>query len=151
MARWRRRGADADAEALAHLAIAEMELERGDPTAASATASRAVAAAVTSSARNRALTALAWAALGQGYPERAKAVLDRIDPPHQIDVHCLAAVEAARGRTKFAIQALELAWTTGGLTRDGAKLLVDRQLRAFGMERAVAIAIQIRATLGREN
>ena len=91
--RGHRRGADVDAEALAYLAMAQMELERGDPTAANATASRAIDAAATPSTRNRARTALAWAALGQGYPERARAVLDGIDPPYEVDLHCLAAVE----------------------------------------------------------
>lgn len=142
---------DGDGEALAQLAIACEELERNNPTAAGWAASKAVNVATTPMTRNRALTVLAWAALGQGYPERAKAALDKVEPSHYLDVHCLAAVEAARGRTQFAIQALEVARTAGALSCDAAKLLVDCHLRAFGIEDAVAVATQMRKTLGREN
>jgi hypothetical protein len=141
----------ADGEALAQLATASTELERGNPTAAASAASQAVGAAATSRTRNRALITLAWAALGQGYPERAKAVLDRVAPPHALDVYCLAAVEAARGRTELAIQALEVARTAGALNCDAAKLLVECHLRAFGIERAVLMALRTRQALGREN
>jgi hypothetical protein len=103
---------------------------------------------VTSRTRNRALTTLAWAALGQGYPERAKAALDRIQPPHALDVYCLAAVESARGRVDFAIQALEHLQTSGGLNCDGAVLLVDCCARAHGIERAVLAALRNRHVLG---
>ncbi len=148
--RWRRRRDTVDAEAIAHLTSAFAELERDNPTAAGRAASKAVAAAATPRTRNRALTALAWAALGQGYIERAKAVLDQIEP-HALDVYCLAAVEAARGRTEFAIQALEVARMAGELTCDGAKLFVECHLRAFGIERAVMSALQNRKALGQEN
>jgi hypothetical protein len=149
--RWRRRELDVEGEALAELAIANAHLERGEPTAAMDAASKAVAAAVTSRTRNRALTALAWAALRHGYAEKAKAVLDRVEPAHQIDLHCLAAVEAARGKTKLAVQALEVARSAGTLTCDAGKLLIDCHLSAFGMERAVLVAMQIRKILGHEN
>jgi hypothetical protein len=149
--RWRLERRDVDGEALAHLATARVELDGSNPTAAGWAASKAVEAAGTSRTRNRALTTLAWAALAQGYPERAKAALDRIQPPHALDVHCLAAVECARGRDEFAIQALEVARTFGTLTCDGAKMLVDCYVRAHGIERAVMAALQNRKVLGAAN
>lgn len=151
MVRWPRGQNDLDNEALAHLAAASAELAGGNPTGAGWEASKAVSAAVTSRTRNRALTTLAWAALGQGYAERAKAVLDRVEPSHSVDVQCLGAVEAACGRTDIAIQALEVARSAGTLNCEGAKLLVDCHLRTSGIERAVVAAIQTRRVLGREN
>jgi hypothetical protein len=151
IARWRWEPHDVDAEALIQLALASAALENADPAAAAYAASKAVASAGTSRTRNRALTTLAWAALGQGYPERAKVVLDSIQPCHELDVSCLAAVECARGNTELAIQALELARTLGSLTCDGAKLLVDCHLRANGIERAVLSAMQNWRVLGTAN
>lgn len=149
--RWRAERRDLDGEALAQLATARAELDGANPTAAGWAASKAVAAANTSRTRNRALNTLAWAALGQGYPERAKAALDRIRPSYELDVHCFAAVECARGRTELAIQALECARTFGTLTCDGAKLLVDCYVRAHGIDHAVQSAIQNRRVLGAAN
>ncbi|HEV3191637.1 MAG TPA: hypothetical protein VGY54_14105 [Polyangiaceae bacterium] len=149
--RWQMQRRDIDREALAQLATAHAELERSNPTAAARAASKAVAAARTSRTRNQALTTLAWAALGQGYPERAKAALDQIQPSHALDIHCLAAVECARGRTELAIQALEVAQAFGTLTCDGAKLLVDCYVHAHGIERAVLVALQNRKILGAAN
>jgi hypothetical protein len=148
--RWRMEGYDADIEALAQLAIARAELE-SNPTAAGWAASKAVAAAGTAQTRNRALVTLAWAALGQGYPERAKAALDRIRPAYALDLYCLAAVEHTRGQTDLAIKSLEVARTFGALTSDGAKLLVDCYLSAEGIERAVLAAFQNRKVLGPAN
>jgi hypothetical protein len=149
--RWRMARHNIDSEALAQLATARAELDGSNPTAAGRAASKAVALARTSRTRNQALTTLAWAALGQGYPERAKAALDEIQPSHALDVHCLAAVECARGRTELAIQALEVAQAFGTLTCDGAKLLVDCYVRADGIERAVVAALQNRKVLGAAN
>jgi hypothetical protein len=128
-----------------------LELDGANPTAAGWAASKALAAAKTLTSRNRAFTILAWAALGQGHPERARAALDQVRPSHALDLYCLAAVEAARGRTAFAIQALEVARTFGTLTCDGAKLLVDCYARAYGIERAVLAALQNRRVLGAAN
>src|SRR5258708_11089147 len=149
--RWRTERRDLDGEALALLATARAELDGSNPTAAGWAASKAVAAAGTSRTRNRALTTLAWAALEQGYPERAKAALDQVQPSHALDIHCLAAVECARGRTEYAIQTLEVAQAFGTLTRDGAKLLVDCHVRAHGIERAVLAALENRKVLGAAN
>jgi hypothetical protein len=148
--RWRRQREANDAEAVAQLAVACAELEAGNSAAAGRAASKAVKAATTSRTRNRALSTLAWAALNQGYPEAAKAALDEV-APQALDVYCLAAVEAARGRPELAIQALEVAGTAAHLTCDAAKLLVECYLRAFGIERAVAIALKARTALGPEN
>jgi hypothetical protein len=144
-------GSPVDECALSHLAAALAELEHGDPSAAAREATKAAAAAATTRTRNRALTALAWAALGQGYPERAKAALDMVNPQHAIDLQCLAAVEAARGHNEMAIKALDVVWSSRSLDREGAKLFVDCHLRAHGMESAVRAALQVRMTLGRED
>ncbi len=149
--RWRTGRRDLDQEALAQLATARSALDVSNPTAAGWAASKAVAAAGTTRTRNRALNMLAWAALEQGYPERAKAALDRIKPSYELDVHCFAAVECARGRTAIAIQALEVARTFGTLSCEGAKLLVDCCLRAHGMDRAIHAALQNRKVLGVAN
>jgi len=149
--RWRMERQDVDGEALAQLATARAELDGSNPTAAGWAASKAVAAAGTSRTRNRALTMLAWAALEQGYPERAKAALDRIQPSYAVDLYCLAAVESARGRTELAIQALEVARSSGTLTCDGAKLLVDCYVREHGIERAVLVTLQNQRVLGAAN
>jgi hypothetical protein len=151
ISRWRIERHEIDGEALVQLATARAELDASNPTAARWAASRAVAAAGTARTRNQALTTLAWAALGQGYPERAKEALDRIQPSYELDVYCLAAVECARGRTEHAIQALEVARTFGTLTCDGAKLLVDCYVHAHGIERAVLAALQNRKVLGVAN
>jgi hypothetical protein len=148
--RWRSQREANDAEAVAQLAVACAELDADNPAAAGRAASKAVKAAATTRTRNRALSTLAWAALNQGYPEAAKAALDAV-APQALDVYCLAAVEAARGRPELAIQALEIAGTAAYLTCDAAKLLVDCYLRAFGMERAVAVALKARKALGPEN
>jgi hypothetical protein len=146
--RWRIERESLDGQAIADLAIACAELERGDPTAAACAASKAAGAAGTQRVRNRALTTLAWAALGQGYAERAKAVLDRVRPPYAVDLHCLAAVEQARGRPGVALQALEVLRETGNLTSDSAKILVDCTMRVHGIGRAVQSALQNRRALG---
>jgi hypothetical protein len=149
--RWRR-----EREALDHLAVAELaeartRLGQEDHAGAAAVASRAAKSARTPRTRNAALTTMAWAALGQGYPERAKAALDAIAPSHAIDLYCLAAVESARGRLEQAIEALELAHTARTLTSDGAKLFVDCSARLHGVERAVTAALRTIDVLGVEN
>jgi hypothetical protein len=147
-----RRARDArDGPARAHLVTARAELEVGNPTTAALAASKAVSTAATVRTRNQALNTLAWAALGQGYPERAKAVLDQVAPTHMLDVFCFAAVEAARGQLFLAVQALELMLSTGALHGDAAKLWVECHLRAWGIEGAVSAALRARKFLGREN
>src|ERR1700722_6446844 len=71
--RWRKERRDLGRESVADLDTAYQRLEEGAPAAAASAAFKAAASAKTSSTRNEALTALAWAALGQGYCERAKA------------------------------------------------------------------------------
>jgi hypothetical protein len=142
---------DVDGAALAQLALAYAELDGANPAAAAFAASKAVTLAGTWRTRNRALTTLAWAALGQGYPERAKAALDDVQPSYDLDVYCLAAVECARGKPELAIQALEIARGFGTLTCDGAKMLVDCHVRLYGIERALLVAQQNRKVLGLAN
>jgi hypothetical protein len=149
--RWRREKHDVDGEALVELARAHAELDAANPAAAAYAASRAVALAGTTRTRNRALTTLAWAALGQGYPERAKAALDDIQPSYELDMYCLAAVECSRGKPDVAIQALEIARAFRTLTCDGAKMLVDCHVRVHGIERALLVAQQNRKILGAAN
>ncbi len=145
------RGHEVDRVALELLATAQAELKDGNPAAAARAASKAIVAANTPRTRNRARVTLAWAALGQGYPERAKAALDSIQPRYEVDVYCLGAVEHARGRTERAIEALEVAREFSSLNCDGAKLLVDCHFRAHGIERALFAAYQNRRVLGAAN
>jgi hypothetical protein len=136
--RWRRERAalgELDREAVADLEAARRSLAQGEHAAAMAASSRAAATAKTSRTRNTALVTLAWAALGQGYPERAKAALDGIKPFHALDVHCLAAIESALGNPELAIAVLEGARAAHTLTCEGAKLLVDCYVRRYGAPR----------------
>jgi hypothetical protein len=149
--RWRREREALDQLAVGELEAARMRLGQEDHAGAVTAASRAAKSARTPRTRNAALTTLAWAALGQGYPERAKAALDAIEPSHAIDLYCLAAVESARGRLDQAIEALELAHTARTLTSDGAKLFVDCCARLHGVERAVTAALRTIDVLGIEN
>jgi hypothetical protein len=149
--RWRREREGLDQLAVDELEAARTQLGQEDHTPAAAAASRAAKNARTPRTRNAALTTVAWAALGQGYPERARAALDAIVPSHAIDLYCLAAVESALGRPEEAIKALEVARTARTLTCEGAKLLVDCTARLHGVERAVTAALQTIDVLGVEN
>jgi hypothetical protein len=149
--RWRREREGLDRQAVAELEAARTRLGKEDYAGAVAAASRAAKSARTPRTRNAALSILAWAALGWGYPERAKAALDEIEPSHAIDLYCLAAVEATRGRLEQAIEALEIARTARILTCDGAKLFVDCCARLHGVEHAVTAALQTIDVLGAEN
>jgi hypothetical protein len=147
---WRRQR-EADQPAVAELEAARTRFAEEDLAVAAATALRAAKSARTSRTRNAALTTLAWAALGQGYAERAKAALDAVEPSHAVDLYCLAAVESARGHLEQAIQALEIARTARTLTCDGARLFVDCCARLHGIDRAVTAALQTIDLLGVEN
>jgi hypothetical protein len=149
--RWRSEREGLDQQAVAELQSARTRLAQEDYAGAAAAASRAAKSARTPRTRNTALRTLAWAALGQGYPETAKAALDGIVPSHAIDLYCLAAVESARGRLEQAIEALEVARTARTLTCDGAKLFVDCCARLRGVDHAVTAALQTIDVLGVEN
>jgi hypothetical protein len=138
-------------QAVAALKTARELLEQGSDAPAARAASEAISDAKTIHTRCAALTALAWARLGMGYPESAKAALDRIDPPHELDLYCYAAVQAACGNTRLAIQALEDSRSSRSLCCAGAKLLVDLYVRQNRLDRAVAAAIQTRRVLGADN
>jgi|HubBroStandDraft_6_1064221.scaffolds.fasta_scaffold74705_3 hypothetical protein len=149
--RWRGEREGLDQPAVAELEAARTRLGKEDYAGAAAAASRSAKSARTPRTRNAALITLAWAALEQGYPARAKAALDGIVPSHAIDLYCLAAVEAARGRLEQAIEALEVARTARILTCDGAKLFVDCCARLHGVDHAVTAALQTIDVLGIEN
>jgi hypothetical protein len=149
--RWRREREGLDQQAVAELEAARTRLGQEEYAGAAAAASRAAKSARTPRTRNAALRTLAWAALGQGYPERAKAALDGVVPSHAIDLYCLAAVESARGRLEQAIEALEVARTARTLTCEGAKLFVDCCARLRGVDHAVTAALQTIDVLGVEN
>ncbi len=145
--KWRHR----DELALGKLQVAKELLEQGNHAEAVRVAADAEAHAEAARTRNAARTTLAWAALGLGYVERAKAALDRIDPPHALDLYCYAAVQAARGSPELAIQALELARGARSLTCDGAKLLIDLYALQNRIDCAVSVAINSRELLGADN
>ncbi len=144
---WRPR----EAPALAELKAARELLEQGKHGEAARAASAAEEHAKTSRTRNAALTTLAWADLGQGYVQRAKAALERVDPPHMIDLYCYAATQAADGKTELAIQALEVARGARSLGCEGLKLLIDLYARQNRIDCAVVVALQSRGLLGVDN
>ncbi len=138
-------------QALAELKTARELLAQGADAQAARAASDAVSHAKTSRTRCAALTVQAWATLGMGYAESARAVLERIDPPYELDLYCYAAVQAACGRSLLAIQALEDSRSSRSLCCGGAKLLVELYVRQNRLDRAVTAAIQTRQVLGAEN
>jgi hypothetical protein len=145
------RRAGSDARDIAALASARAQLEQGDPSAAAHIASDLAARARTSRMRNAALTTLAWAGLREGYLERAKSALDRVEPRHALDLYCFAAVQSAHGNCELAIRALDLAHNAGTLCCGGAKLLVDLHVRQDHMDRAVVATLENRKVLGVDN
>jgi hypothetical protein len=123
-------------------------LEQGESTAAMRLATQLAACARTRRVRNEAWTTVAWAGVAEGHPERAKEALARIQPPHDIDLYCFAAVEDAIGKPALAIQALEL---DGSLCCEGTKFLVELHVRQGRFDRAVTAAFDRRKVLGVDN
>jgi hypothetical protein len=136
---------------LAELGMVQTFLKQGDDVRAGRVAGELARGAATSRVRNPALTALAWAALGQGKTEEAKQALDGIDPPQSVDLHCLAAIQAASGQSERAIEALEHSRAEGKLTCEAAKFLVDLYSRDDHFDRAVGVAVEAFGVLGPEN
>jgi hypothetical protein len=132
----------------AKLRVSQALLAKGDMAGAQRLATDLSASATVLRVRNAALTTVAWAALGEGHLDRAKEALDHIQPQHHIDLHCFAAVEDALGKSRIAIQALEL---DTNLSCSGSQLLVDLYAREGNFERAVGAAITHRHALGVEN
>jgi hypothetical protein len=132
----------------AELRLAQDLLQDFDNPSAKRMAGELSLNARTRRVRNQALIAIAWASLRQGRAKRAKRAIDQIQPEHQIDLYCFAAVEHELGQSKIAIQALELA---GGLSCDGAKFLVDLYAHQDRFDRAVAAAIAHLEALGVDN
>lgn len=130
------------------LRVSQALLAKGDTAGAQRVAIDLSANATVLRVRNAALTTVAWAALGEGHLDRAKEALDHIQPQHHIDLHCFAAVEDALGKSRIAIQALEL---DANLSCSGAQLLVDLYARDGNFDRAIAAAIAHRHALGVEN
>jgi tetratricopeptide (TPR) repeat protein len=96
---------------------------------------------------NAAWEVVAWAELEQGHAEAAAATLRRARPASDVDVHCLASVEAARGRTRQAIGLLERARGLQGLSLDAIKFLIDLHAQLGALEAACAVASAEIATL----
>jgi len=95
--------------------------------------------------RNRALTVLAWAELAQGRPLVARGALARVRPEYHLDLHCLAAIEHALGKTALAICALEL---DASPCREAAQFLIALYCGQGRFDRAVRAALMHRAVLG---
>jgi hypothetical protein len=129
---------------------ARAQLDRGSPEDAARTARAAAALAQGPRTRSAALTMLAWAELAMDRPAEAVSVVERVDPQH-LDLYCLAAAQSANGRPALAIAALELARRGGGLSCDGAKLLVDLYATQNRVDRAVVAALENCDALGPDN
>lgn len=127
------------------LAVCRAHLEHGEEAAARRMSMDLAERAKLSRVRNGALTTVAWAALKEGKPERAKEALDHIRPEHQLDLYCFAAVEDALGKRKLAIEALEL---EASPNRASAMFLVDLYAIQGRYDRAVTAALARRKVLG---
>jgi hypothetical protein len=130
------------------LAVCQAHLQQGEGAAVRRMSMDLAERARVSSVRNGALTMVAWAALKEGLPERAKEALDHIRPEHQIDLYCFAVVEDALGKSKLAIEALELEVTPN---REAAMFLVDLYAVQGRYDRAVMAAMARRRVLGVDN
>jgi hypothetical protein len=133
---------------LLELGLARGRLERGEDGAAWQMATDLARHAKSRRVRNGALTTVAWAALKEHRPERAKEALDHIRPEGEVDLYCFAAVEDALGKRTLAIQALELEVSP---SCESAKLLVDLCASQDRFDRAVLAAMARRDALGIEN
>jgi hypothetical protein len=130
------------------LRAAQALLQQGDNAGARRLAGDLAASARNLRLRNDALTTIAWASLGEGRPAGAKQAIDRIQPQHHVDLHCLAVVHDALGQPGLAIQALEI---ERRLSCDAAKFLIDLHARQDRFDRVVAAAVKHLDSLGVEN
>jgi Zn-dependent protease len=104
--------------------------------------------ACTSQLRNAALTTLAWVALGEQEPERAREILRHVLPAGAVDPYTLAAVESASGHSDRAIAAIDRARHTTPLGRDAVRLLVDLHASSGDYPQVAAIAHEFSRVLG---
>jgi thioredoxin-like negative regulator of GroEL len=130
------------------LRTAEAFLRRGEIEPAARIAADLALSAKTARVRNCALTVMAWSEVAHGRPTQAMEALDRIQPPHHLDLYCLAVVEDAVGKPKVALQALEL---EGSLSCEAAKFLVELHARRGRYDEAARAALQHRNALGASN
>jgi|HubBroStandDraft_1064217.scaffolds.fasta_scaffold26424_3 hypothetical protein len=98
--------------------------------------------------RNAALTTLAWVALGEQEPERAREILRHVLPADAIDPYTLAAVESASGHADRAIATMDRARRTTPLRRDAVRLLVDLHASSGNYQQVAAIAHEFSRVLG---
>jgi hypothetical protein len=136
------------ARQMAELAMARAYLQKGEETAAGRISLDLAGRARARRVRNGALATVAWVALKEGHPERAKEALEHIQPGNQIDLYCFAIVERALGKTWLAIEALEL---EPAPSCESAMFLVDLYVLQKRFDRAVAAAAARRQVLGVEN
>jgi len=130
-----------------HLEAARAALAE-DPERAKHLAERVAMASHSNRTENAAWEVVAWAELEQGQPEAASATLRRIRPASDVDVHCSASVEAARGHTRHAIGLLERARSVQGLSVDAIKFLIDLHAKLGALDAACAVASAEIAVLG---
>jgi Zn-dependent protease len=115
-------------------------LARGEAERARQLATRVGVRAQLNATANAAWEIVAWAELEQERPEKAHSTLHRIRPVADIDTYCLAAVEAARGRSRHAIALLERARSIGKSRLDAIKLLIDLYAQIGELDHACAVA-----------
>jgi hypothetical protein len=106
------------------------------------------ASACTRALRNAALTTLAWVALGEQRPRRAREVLRHVLPAAAVDPYTLAAVESASGHPDRAIATIDRARHTTPLGRDAVRLLVELHANAGNYSQVAAIAREFSRVLG---
>lgn len=133
---------------MVELATARAYLRAGQQGAARQLAVALAGRARARRVRNGALQTVAWASLNEGLPERAKEALDHIQPGNQIDLYCFAVVEKALGKTRLAIEALELEPSP---SCESSMFLVDLHVFQGDLERAIHAGLTRRHVLGADN
>jgi len=115
-------------------------LELGRADGALELASAVALQARSNATANEAWHLAAWAELELGQPREAGSSLQLVVPSHKVDPFCLAATEAALGRSARAVAVLETARVEHGLGAAATKLLIDSyaHLRRFANACAVA-------------
>jgi Zn-dependent protease len=136
------------AQAKSQLRAANSLLEGHSYQEAWDAAKDAATSACTPQLRNAALTTLAWVALGEQEPERARDILRHVLPPEAVDPYTLAAVESASGHADRAITTIDRARHTTPLGRDAVRLLVELHATSGNYPQVAAIAHEFSRVLG---
>ncbi len=124
----------------AQLARGQRLLERGRAEGALELAHDVAARARSNVTANEAFHLAAWAQLELGLPSAARTSLLGVVPSFAVEPFCLAATEAALGRTTQAVTVLEREREEGALSIGATKLLIDCYARLGLLVEACSVA-----------